>query len=104
MVRSLLKKSKFLVIGALFVVLVTQSGCGRMGMVAARVLVTAAVVATVLAVHDAHYHHHHCGHEYVIVDERDVYHYQGRWEYYDSHQDQWYEYRDFEPRRHHHRH
>lgn len=98
--NSLLQKSKMAVVALLFAALITQSGCGRAGFLAARILVTAAVVATVLAVHDSHYHSHHCGHEYVIVEERPVYRYEGRWEYYDDHEGQWYQYEELP---HHHR-
>ncbi len=82
--------------------LLTQPACGRHGggLFAARlftaILMTAAV-ATVLALHDAHTHNYSCGHEYVIVEERPVYHYQGRWEYYDPGSGQWYQY-DRRPR------
>ena len=72
----------------------TQSGCGRLGYHAVRTLVTVAAVATVLAWHDSHFHSHHCGHEYVYVEERPVYHYQGRWEYYDAHNGPWYYYNE----------
>lgn len=72
----------------------TSGGCGRGGFLLARTLVTVAAVATVLAWHDAHYHHHHCGHEYVYVEERPVYRYQGRWEYYDPDSGRWYMYEE----------
>ena len=76
--------------------LLTSTGCGRMAPFVARTIVAAAVVATVVAAHDAHMHHHHCGHRSIIIDDHTVYHYQGRWEYYDPSTDTWYEYEDIE--------
>ena len=77
-----------------------NAGCGRPGLA---VLQTIAVVglaaAVVLAVHDAHMHSYRCGHETIIVDDRPVYYYQDRWEYYDAERGQWYYYRE-DPRRH----
>jgi len=58
--------------------------------------ITTAVVAAVIHSHDDHYHHSRCGHEYVFVDGREVYQYQGRWEYYDPSDGQWYVYDDLE--------
>jgi len=65
----------------------------RMAQFMAGALIVGAAVA-VVAHHDAHFHHHHCGHEYVIVEDREVYEYQGRWEYYDDSTGQWYYYED----------
>ena len=87
------KKISFAIVAALLsLALATSSGCGRMGGVVVRAMVATAVVATVLAAHDAHYHHHHCGHHFVIVEDREVYEYEGRWEYYDPYDGQWYAY------------
>lgn len=78
--------------------LATSSGCNRYGLEILRgvVEITAAVAVTALALaaHDAHYHHAHCGHHYVVHESRPVYQYQGRWEYYDPWDDTWYYYPD----------
>ncbi len=92
-----MKKLRIAVIAALFAFMVVNTGCTRLGArILARTIVTAAVVATVLAYHDAHYHHHHCGHRMVIVERREVYHYQDRWEYYDADGGRWYYYEDLD--------
>ncbi len=77
---------------AVVITSLTQIGCGPRGFAAFRTVAAFAAIATVLAVHDAHFHSHHCGHEYVYVDERPVYHYEDRWEYYDSESGHWYYY------------
>ena len=83
---------------ALITMVIAQSAsCNRYTAgLAFRALVTTAVVATVLASHDAHRHHHHCGHRFVVVEERPVYRYQGRWEYYDEERQRWYYYEHLE--------
>ena len=73
------------------------------GNYAARTLVQAAVtvavhvaiegVVTAMVEHDAHYHSHRCGHRYTVHDGRDVYEYNGYWEYYDADAGGWYYYR-----------
>lgn len=82
----------------LTVSLIGSSGCNRYGWEVfrsvAELTAYVAVTAMVLAAHDAHYHHAHCGHRYVIYESRPVYHYEGRWEYYDSWDDTWYYYPD----------
>ena len=78
----------------LITLVLAQSGCGRGGLHALRAIRTIAIVATILAVHDAHFHSHHCGHEYMLVEERPVYHYNGHWEYYDDHDGNWYYYNE----------
>jgi hypothetical protein len=83
---------------ALTTSLATSSGCNRYGLEILRgvVEIAAAVAwtALVLAAHDAHYHHAHCGHQYVVYESRPVYQYQGRWEYYDPWNETWYYYPD----------
>ena len=80
---------------ALIVVLsLSQVSCGHGGFAAMRAVTAVAMVATVLAVHDAHHHSHHCGHEYTYVEDRPVYYYEGRWEYYDNESGHWYYYDD----------
>ena len=82
-------------VAALLITLtLTTSGCGRMGYLAMRTAITVATVATIVHWHDSHFHHHHCGHEYVYVEDRPVYHYQGRWEYYDQESGHWYQYEE----------
>jgi len=56
------------------------------GALAQTALVGAAVVGTaaIIADHDAHFHHAHCGHYYQVYDGRPVYYYNGGWEYYDN--------------------
>ena len=55
-------------------------------------LMTAAIIGTVavLTHHDAHFHDAYCGHPREWHDGRWVYHYQGRWEYYDHRSGNWY--------------
>ena len=95
------RSASFVVALALITSLVTSSGCNRYGLEILRgvVEITAAVAVTalVLAAHDAHYHHAHCGHHYVVYESQPVYHYQGRWEYYDPWDDVWYYYPDGPP-------
>ena len=82
-----------LVVAALIATLLGSSaGCHpQFARVIAASLIAVAAVA-VLAHHDDHFHHHHCGHTYVVVEEREVYHYQDRWEYYDEGTGEWYYY------------
>jgi hypothetical protein len=87
-----LKLARRLVLVLLVAGLMSQVGCGRLGYHALRTIVTVAAVATVLSWHDAHHHHVHCGHEVVYVEERPVYNYEGRWEYYDPDSGTWYHY------------
>ncbi len=77
---------------AVVITSLAQMGCSPRGFAAFRTFAAFATVATILAAHDAHFHSHHCGHEYVYVDERPVYHYEGRWEYYDAQSGHWYYY------------
>ncbi len=93
-----MKKLKMAVLAALMVMMLFNSGCRVGAHILARTIVTAAVVAVVLAHHDAHYHDHHCGHRMIIVEDREVYQYQDRWEYYDSRHGEWYYYEDLEVR------
>jgi hypothetical protein len=67
-----------------------------LGNVAVATLWTAAVVGhiAVLAAHDAHYHHDHCGHYRRWYGGRWVYYYGGHWEYYDDGAGSWYYYAD----------
>lgn len=62
--------------------------------VAAVALWTAAVAGEIalLAYHDAHYHHDHCGHYRRWYSGRWVYYYGGHWEYYDPGASSWYYY------------
>jgi hypothetical protein len=85
---------KLLLIACFIVSTLASTGCGRMGVLAARAVITTAAVAMVLAAHDAHHHHRRCGHRHIIVDKRKIYDYQGRWEYYDRKSDTWYYYED----------
>lgn len=66
----------------------------NVGSVAAAALWTAAIAGTVLilAAHDAHYHHEHCGHYRRWHSERWVYYYGGHWEYYEEPSGTWYYY------------
>lgn len=65
----------------------------RMAQFMAGAVIVGAAVA-VVAHHDAHYHHRHCGHHYVVVEDREVYEYEGRWEYYDESTGEWYYYEE----------
>ena len=77
--RHAVRKLRRIALALLLCSMLLSAGCTRFGaMLIARTVVTAAVVATVLHVHDAHYHHVHCGHRYVYVERRPVYHYQDR--------------------------
>jgi len=76
----------------LSLMLLGQFGCTRHGLHVFRAVATVAVYAAILATHDSHYHNHHCGHTYVVHDNRPVYHYQGRWEYYEPDTGNWYHY------------
>lgn len=83
-------------------VLAPTTGCSR-GManfLAGALIVTAAVA--IVAHHDAHYHDPWCGHERVYVEDRDVYYYEGQWEYYDQDSGQWYYYTEPPVQEHHH--
>lgn len=69
-----------------------NSACSpRMAQFMAGALIVGATVA-IIAHHDAHHHSPYCGHEYVVVEDREVYQYQGRWEYYDDETGEWYYY------------
>jgi len=50
-------------------------------------------IVTAMIEHDSHYHHHSCGHRFTVHDGRDVYEYNGHWEYYDRDARRWYYYR-----------
>ncbi len=62
---------------------------------AVNVAVNVAIIGVVTAMveHDSHYHSHSCGHRYTVHDGRDVYEYNGHWEYYDAETGGWYYYR-----------
>lgn len=94
--RKLRTLVALMMIGAFsFTAVSTGTSCNRyMAGFMVQAIVATAVVATVLAAHDAHFHSHHCGHSYVIVEERPVYHYEERWEYYDEESGRWYYYPD----------
>lgn len=68
--------------------LVSTSSCtprgALTGLRVAAAVAEVAVVASILAHHDAHYHHMHCGHRYRYYDGRYNYWYGGHWEYYDD--------------------
>ena len=71
-----------------------SAGCHpRFARLIAAGLIAVAAVA-VVAHHDAHFHDRYCGHSYVVVEDRDVYEYEGRWEYYDEGSGQWYYYEE----------
>jgi len=74
--------------------LVSPRGARTIGRVATAALWTAAIAGqvAVLAYHDAHYHHDHCGHYRRWHGERWVYYYDGRWEYYEPAEARWYVY------------
>lgn len=91
--KTLPLKKLTLLLAALLVVL-TSVRCGRGGFMLAQAAITMAAVATVIAVHDAHYHDYYCGHRYVVVEDRPVYYYQDRWEYYDAPSGRWYMYEE----------
>ena len=75
-----------------------SQGCTRgMAQFAFGALVVTAAVVTVMAIHDAHMHSAHCGHQYVIVEDHPVYSYGGHWEYYDEDTGRWYRYREPPP-------
>ena len=91
-------RTQRLVIGCTLVAVLAVSSACTPGMfrLAATAAITTALVAAVIHSHDDHYHHSRCGHDSVIVDGREVYQYQGRWEYYDSYDGQWYVYEDLD--------
>lgn len=96
-----MKRTKLLIAALLITLFAGSAGCNRYGWqlfgAVAEAAVYVAVTALVLSTHDAHYHSHHCGHHYVVYEERPVYHYQGRWEYYDPYAETWYYYPDGVP-------
>lgn len=67
------------------------------GHIATAAIWTAAIAGNVmiLAVHDDHYHHQHCGHYRRWHEERWVYYYEERWEYYDDGDGRWYYYEEY---------
>ena len=75
----------------------TPRGAVALTNLAATAVVAAAIVgaAVVLANHDAHYHHVHCGHPYRYHEGHYVYYYEERWEYYDDYYGEWYYYREY---------
>jgi hypothetical protein len=79
----------------------STTACNRYGWElfrgAATIAAYVAVTAAVLSWHDHHHHSYHCGHRYVVYESRPVYHYEGRWEYYDPHARTWYYYPDGVP-------
>ena len=80
---------------ALVLAFLTSTACSPgLFRFAASAVITTAVVAAVIHAHDSHFHHEYCGHKSVLFDGREVYHYQGRWEYYDSYRQEWYVYDD----------
>ncbi|MFT7579031.1 MAG: hypothetical protein ACI9MR_000693 [Myxococcota bacterium] len=89
---------RFLIV-CLIVGFAGQASCNRLGwQLAADIIGSVAQVAiavAVLASHDAHYHGHSCGHRYIYVEDRPVYEYEGRWEYYDEYDDRWYYYETY---------
>lgn len=69
-------------------------GCGpRTASFIAGMIVLGAALA-IMAEHDAHFHSRHCGHRHVVYEGRDVYYYNGHWEYYEPNTRRWYFYRD----------
>jgi hypothetical protein len=99
MARSFLRR--LVLVGILALAGTTASGCvmsprtaHTFGHVAAAALWTAAVAGqiAILAYHDAHYHHDHCGHYRRWYSGRWVYYYGGHWEYYDNGAGSWYYY------------
>ncbi len=89
-----------MIIGLALLLPTTQAGCGRTGWEVfgafAEVALYVAVEAALHA-HDHHLHHSHCGHRYIYYQDRAVYEYEGRWEYYDYDNDTWYYYPDGMP-------
>jgi hypothetical protein len=69
------------------------------GAVAAATLWSAAVIGTVVVLedHDAHRHGAACGHYRRWHDDRWIYKYDDRWEYYDAPTARWYVYVDAGP-------
>lgn len=86
---------------ALTAVIGSGAGCNRYGWElfrgVAELATYVAVTAMVLSWHDHHHHHHGCGHQFVVYESRPVYHYDGRWEYYDDRAETWYYYPDGVP-------
>jgi hypothetical protein len=102
MARSLLSRP-LAILPALILAVTLGSGCimsprGAHGVanLAAAALWTAAVAGqiAILAYHDAHYHHDHCGHYRRWHSDRWVYFYGGHWEYYDDRAGNWYYYNE----------
>lgn len=76
---------------ALVASLATATGCvrggGRAALGALQLAATAVeiiAVASIIAHHDAHFHHHSCGHNYRYYDGRYNYWYNDRWEYHEA--------------------
>lgn len=71
-----------------------QTACSpRMAQFMAGAFIVGTAVA-IMAHHDSHHHYRGCGHEYVVIEDRDVYQYQGQWEYYDDYDGRWYYYQE----------
>ncbi len=75
-----------------------STGCFRGGgqlalgaLEVASVVAEVALVAALLSNHDSHYHSYGC-HPVRYEDGRDVYYYNGHWEYYDDDEGSWYAY------------
>ena len=102
MARSILRRP-LAILPALALAVTLGSGCvmsprgaHTVANVAAAALWTAAVAGqiAILAYHDAHYHHDHCGHYRRWYSGRWVYYYGGHWEYYDDGAGNWYYYNE----------
>jgi hypothetical protein len=96
-----LGRTKRSILLGLSLIAIPAAGCGRTGWelfgTLAEVAAYVAVEALIHARHDAHFHHRHCGHRYVFHDDRAVYEYEGRWEFYDDTSGTWYYYPDGVP-------
>ncbi len=93
-----MKKLRLALIALFVSLFAIGPGCNRHTMhLLADVAFTAVAVAALVAVHDAHYHNHYCGHRYVYHEGHPVYFYEDRWEYYEERDGNWYYYPDGVP-------
>jgi hypothetical protein len=100
----MMKKLLYILLCSVFLVAVSSCHPRMAGHLIGAAIIGAAIVgsAVIIAEHDAHYHHYHCGCQREYHEGHWVYYYGGGWEYYDEDEGVWYRYRSGPPPQHHH--